>query len=110
MSRNSGVCREAKKKLKVKEVASDEYEMGVQTKWEGAHDIHEVMSAGLNFLAAEYMTRPYSYTAIAMIRALHEVRFFVGVAPSTRIQKSLIEQFFNDCFKVRFPYLMEYTE
>ena len=101
LSRNSWVCKEANKKIQVQELGSDQFSMGVQTNWEGANDVHEVFSGGLNFLAAEHMTRQYSYSGIAMIRCLHEVRFFVGVAPNTKVQKGLIEQFFNDCFKVK---------
>ena len=87
LSRNSWVCKEANKKIQVQELGSDQFSMGVQTNWEGANDVHEVFSGGLNFLAAEHMTRQYSYTGIAMIWCLHEVRFFVDVAPNTRFRK-----------------------
>ena len=101
LSRNSGVSKEAKKKLKIHEVGYDEFAMGVQTQWEQAKGIYEVMSGGLNFLAAEFMTRNYSYTAIAMIRGLHEVRYFCGVADTPQFQKTLIEDFFNTFFQIR---------
>ena len=74
LSKNSGVARENKKKIKVYEVGNDEFGMGVQTHWEQASTVWEVMDAGLNFLAVEWMIRNYSFTALAMIRCLHECR------------------------------------
>ena len=60
----------------------------------------EVIDAGFNYMAVEFMVRRYSYTALAMMRCLHDVRYFCGVAPNPKLQRKLIEDFFNECFRV----------
>ena len=100
LTKNSGVGREVKKSAKFFEVHENEFSMGIQTNWLQASDIFEVVDAGWNYLAVEFMVRNYSYTAIAIMRCLHEVRFFGGVCSGPKQQKLLIENYFNDCFKV----------
>ena len=56
------------------------------------------MDAGWNFVGVLFMVRNYSYTGLAMMRALHECRFFCAVA-KPRLQRTLIEGFFNECFR-----------
>ena len=105
LSRNSGVGREVKRKLEG-EIKDDQFSMGIKTQWDGAENVWEVIDAGWNFLGAEFMIRNYSFAAIAIMRALHDCRYFCGVAVTAKQQKSLLEQFFNDCFKVNpFSYL-----
>ena len=86
------------KKLKVKEIVHDHMSMGIETNWEQANDLWEVMDAGWNFVGVLFMVRNYSYTGLAMMRALHECRFFCAVA-KPRLQRTLIEGFFNECFR-----------
>ena len=74
LSKNSGVTEKSKKKLSVQEVGEDQYSMGVETKWEQASTVFEAVGGVLNYIACEHMIRQYSYTGIAMIRALHEHR------------------------------------
>ena len=78
LSKNANVLSEKKKKIKMYEVGNDEFSMGVQTQWEQAATVWEVVDAGFNFLSVEFMVRNYSYTAIAMLRCLHECRWFDG--------------------------------
>ena len=75
LSKNSGVTSNSKKQIKVHEVGTDEFAMGVTTQWEQAATVWEVMDAGFNFMAVEHMVRSYSYTGLAMIRCLHECRY-----------------------------------
>ena len=56
------------------------------------------MDAGFNFMAVEHMIRDYSYTSLAMMRCLHDNRYFWGVAFSAQTQKTLIMDYFNQCF------------
>ena len=74
LSKNSGVTEKSKKKLSVQEVGEDQYSMGVETKWEQASTVFEAVGGVLNYIACEHMIRQYSYTGIAMFRALHEHR------------------------------------
>ena len=73
--KNNKVCRESKKKVRVQEIGQDEFSMGVETQWQPADTVFEVVDAGFNFLCLEHMIRPYSYTAIAMIRCLHDSKY-----------------------------------
>jgi len=72
LGRNSGVMN--KKKMAIHEVGKDSFAMGVE--------VWEVMDAGLNYIAVEFMVRQYSYTGPAMIGCLHECRYFCGVVSS----------------------------
>ena len=77
LTKNYGVAREKTKQLRVKEVRDDEFCMGIETQWLSANDVYEVVDAGFNYLCCEFMIRNYSYTAIAIMRCLHEVRYFL---------------------------------
>jgi hypothetical protein len=99
LTKNSGVASEARKKIKVQEIGTDEFAMGVQTQWEAATTVWEVMDAAFNFVAVEFMVRPYSFTGLAMLSCLHDCRYFCGVAASPKQQRSLIEGFLNEVFK-----------
>ena len=117
LTKNAGVDRESQKKLKVKEVTEDHLSMGIQTHWAQANDVWEVMDAGIipnlgtckhfimnsgfNYVAVLFMVRNYSYSGLAMLRCLHEVRYFCRVANGPKQQRTLIESFFNECLKVR---------
>ena len=100
LTKNSGVGREKSKLVKVHEVGQDDFSMGVQTNWSQATQVWEVIDAGFNYMAVEFMVRRYSYTALAMMRCLHDVCYFCGVAPNPKLQRKLIEDFFNECFRV----------
>ena len=47
------------------------------------------------------MVRNYSYTGLAMIRVLHDSRYFCGVAETPKMQMLLLEQYWNECLKVK---------
>ena len=98
LSKNAGVDRESQKKLKVKGIINDSMSMGIQTDWEHASDLWEVMDAGWNYIGVLFMMRNYSYTGLAMMRCLHECRYFCGVA-KPKLQRTLIEGFFNECLR-----------
>ena len=101
LSKNSGVGREAKKSLKVTGLITDEFCMGLQTDWTPADSVWEVVDGGFNLLCGEHMIRQYSYTAIVMFRCLHEIRYFCGVTErNPKLQRTLIESFYNECLKV----------
>ena len=100
MTSNAGVVKEPNKKIKVQDVGVDKFYMGVETEWKNARYVWEVVEAGFNYMAVEFMIRNYSYTALAMMRTLHECRYFCGVAPNPKTQRHLLEGFFNECFKV----------
>ena len=107
LSRNSGVGREHAKRLRVKEITSDKFSMGIQTHWDNPETVWEVIDAGWNFLGAEWMIRNYSHTGLAMMRVLHDSRYFCGVSaskdgvPNPKEQRKLLEQYFNKCLKVQ---------
>lgn len=55
-------------------------------------DTFEIMDAVLNYSSLVYMIRPWSYEALALIRALHESRYFFNVAQDGPQQKLLLHQ------------------
>ena len=73
LTKNSGIGMEKKKLMKVVEIGSEGYSMGMQTNWAQASTVWEVMDAGFNYMAVEFMIRNYNYTALAMMRCLHDV-------------------------------------
>ena len=77
--------------------------MGLQTQWSSPDTVFEAVDAGFNMVAIEYMVRNYSYTGLAMLRCLHDVRYFCGVSVTPKMQRTLIEGFFNECLQVRSP-------
>ena len=74
LMKNSGVADKNKKKIQVQEVGEDQYAMGVETRWEQATTVWEVVDGIMNFMALEHMIRQYSYTGLAMLRALHNMK------------------------------------
>ena len=100
LTKNSGIGMEKKKLMKIVEIGSEGYSMGMQTNWAQASTVWEVMDAGFNYMAVEFMIRNYNYTALAMMRCLHDVRYFSGVTTNPKDQRLLLEDFFNECFKV----------
>jgi hypothetical protein len=100
LGKNSGVTEKSKKKLSVHEIGEDQYQMGVETKWEPASTVFEAVGGLLNYISCEHMIRQYSYTGLAMLRALHENKFFCTVADSPKTQRMLVETWFNECLKV----------
>ena len=98
LSKNAGVARDNKQVAKVAKSDQDEFSMGISTVWEPANYVWEVMEAGLNYI--EFMVRGYSYSGLAMLRCLHEARYFCGVASNPKQQRVLLEHFFNECFQV----------
>ena len=107
LTKNAGVLHETGKRLKVNEIATNEFSMGIETQWLPATEVFEVVDAGFNYLCCEFMIWGYSYTAIAMMRCLHEVRYFCGVCGgSPKLQRILIESYFNDCFNVSCNFIL----
>lgn len=74
LTKNSGVMTESKKKIKLYNIGSEDVSMGVQTNWENASTVWEVMNGAFNLLAVEHMVRPYSYGVISMMSCIHECR------------------------------------
>ena len=86
--------------MKVHEVHEDHLSMGIDTHWPTADSVYEVVDAGFNHLCVEFMIRNYSYSAIAILRGLHECRYFCGVALNPKQQRTLVEAYYNECLKV----------
>ena len=78
----------------MKEIVHDNMSMGSETNLEQANDLWGVMDAGWNFVWVLFIVRNYSYTGVAMMKGLHECRFFCAVA-KPRLQRTLIEEVFN---------------
>ena len=60
--------------------------------WKEASSCHEVMGSLINHVALTHQIRPYSYEAIAVLQAVHEVRAFYGVTETPKKQKELLEK------------------
>ena len=100
LTKNSGVASDLKKRCKIYDIQEDEFNLGIHTQWSKADTVFEVVDAAFNYLCVEFMIRNYSYTAIAILRGLHECRYFCGVAASPKQQRMLIESYLNECLKV----------
>ena len=100
LTKNSGVGVVVKKRLKMYNVDEDHLNMGIHTHWSPADSVYEVVDAGFNHLCVDFMIRNYSYSAIAILRGLHECRYFCGVAPNPKEQRTLVEAYYNECLKV----------
>ena len=75
LTKNNNVLSEAKKKLKVMDDLAGEMHFGLQTHWLAATTVWEVVDAGLNYAAVEFMIRGWNYSPLAMTRCLHECRY-----------------------------------
>ena len=82
--RNSGVLNKNLKKLSVKTVGEDYFDMGLEKEWASPNKVWDVMDSAFNFIAVEHMVRSYSYAGLAMLRCLHECRYFCGVVSNPR--------------------------
>ena len=80
---------------------SEEFNMGINTQWNPAHYVWEVVEAGFNYMAIEHKVRNYSYTALAIMRGLNECMYFSGCTKVPKVYRELIESYFNDCFQVQ---------
>ena len=102
LSSNSGIVKEPKKRVTVKNIHAiqfDEFDMGIQTQWNEAKHVWEAMDGIFNFVAVEFMTRRYSHAGLSILRCLHEVRYFCGVAEGPKQQRILLIEFFNECLR-----------
>ena len=70
MTSNAGVVKEPNKKIKLQDLGVDKFYMGVETEWNNAQCVCEVVEAGFSYMAVEFMIRNYSYTALAMMRRI----------------------------------------
>ena len=61
-------------------------------KWAGPESVAEIVEALHNFCAAIHMTRAYSYEGLSLMRASHDVGFFLGVVESEKQQMEWLEQ------------------
>ena len=52
LSKNSNVSNNKKKQIKIHEIGDKQFAMGVQTQWEQASTVWEVVDAGFNFSAS----------------------------------------------------------
>ena len=97
--KNSGVQTKDKNKLRIREIGEEHFAMGLEKDWANPNTVWEMMDAAFNYAAVEHMTRQYSYAALSMIRAIHDCRFFIGVAASPKQQRVLVENYFNEMLK-----------
>ena len=86
LNKNAHLCDQDK--MVMMSTSSNTTKFGA--KMEDANDTFELVEAVLNYLAATYMIRSYSYEAIALVRALHHVRYFYDVSSSESAQKKLL--------------------
>ena len=86
LGKNAHLCDQDK--MVMMSTSSNSTKFGA--KMEDANDTYELMEAVLNYLSATYMIRSYSYEAIALVRALHHVRYFYNVSSSESTQKKLL--------------------
>ena len=63
--------------------------------WKEPRSPYECVGGALNFLGAIHQTRTYSYEGIALIAALHQVRFFRSISRSNKDQIEILTHFIN---------------
>ena len=64
--------------------------------WAEASGLTEVVEGVHNWCAVRFMTAPWDYSGILLMRILHEVSFFTHVADSEEGQKTVCEKFIDE--------------
>ena len=86
LRKNSGYVGTQRTNLNIGEDASGTVSLGLHKAWREAESMQELME-GLFFLAsATFSIRPWSHEAIALLKALHDVRYFFNVTDDTASQ------------------------
>ena len=65
-------------------------------KWQDASDCNEVVEALLNYTSCVFMTRPWDWTGIFLIRACHDMCYFGRVTDNPREQRTVMESFIDE--------------
>ena len=68
----------------------------VGEKWQDASDCNEVVEALLNYTSCVFMTRPWDWTGIVLIRACHDMCYFGRVTDNPREQRTVMESFIDE--------------
>ena len=61
-------------------------------KWSAPETVSEIVEAVLNYTAAVSVIRGYSFEAVALQRALHDLGYYLGVVESERQQMLYLEE------------------
>ena len=64
--------------------------------WAEATGLTEVIEGVHNWVAVRFMTAPWDYSGILLLRILHEVAYFTHVADSDEGQKTICEKFIDE--------------
>ena len=95
-SHNCGALGDKEMKYKMQATDDDEtYLMGSRN-YQDCKTCFEVIDSVFNLVDVLHMIRPYSYEGLALLRCLHHVRYYFGVAGDPKSQKLLCEKLISE--------------
>ena len=97
-SNNSGVHGEKKISYKLQDNEDDTTMLLGSRSYVECKTVYETIDSVFNYAAIVFQIRPYSYEAISLLRVLHHVRYFYGVAEEPKAQKVLLEKYLGEVF------------
>ena len=95
-SNNAAICGEKKMQYSLKPTEEDETILLGGRGYVECKTVFEIVDSVMNLVAIIHQVRPYSYEAIALLRALHHMRFYYGVTSEAKTQKSLCEKYVSE--------------
>lgn len=97
LTKNSGHLGSVKQKVRTDYNATEgSVATSIETDYKGASDVHEAVEGIFNLVVYTHMARPWDYMPIAMLRAGHQMRWFVGVTRNPTEQSKVIERWVNE--------------
>ena len=91
-SQNSAVTGEKRMTYRLAATEDDDTILTGSRAYVDCKTVFEVMDSVMNFVALIHQIRPYSYEGIALMRALHHIRYYFGVSDDAKTQKTLVEK------------------
>ena len=95
-SHNCGALGEREMKYKMQATDDDETYLVGSRNYVDCKTCWEVIDSIWNLVDVLHIIRPFSYEAIALLRCLHHVRYYYGVAGDPKTQKTLCEKLISE--------------
>ena len=95
---DSAVNRKKKSRIEVEEDGENVQSrvVSVGQEWNDTSGITEVVEATHNWAAIKFMTCPWDWSGLLLLRILHDASFFGEVTTTEGTQKELLERFVNE--------------
>ena len=93
---NSGVVGEKKMVYKLQPTDDEDTILMGGRNYVECKTVFDVVESVLNLVAVVHQIRPYSYEGLAIIRCLHQIKFFYGCTDDPKVQKTLLEKLVSE--------------